>query len=225
MGNSNLRHKPRHPIYFHSWFGWFEFAWEAVLACVIMAQFLNGINNMWFFTIGFLLTTILINIAFYLVNMFWLGPYYKELKPRLRSDCSKDPPRSCEATYNQKIANDLMFHNDERHFKLAVLAYTFLIICYGIFLAFNGGQQTFQPLPTSPNHDDIMAFVIVKGFQLMIMVCVGGMMFLCFDTHSCFIFTQWTSLNKRYLKSGASEDLPTEKEHHKRVRKDFDLLH
>lgn len=221
-----LKHKPRHPIYFHSLIGWVEYAWEAILVCVIMAQFLNGINSMWFFTIGFLLTTIVMNAVFYLINMFYLGPYYKEAKAKLRLQdrCKDSPPKKdCTLTYNQMIANDLMYHNDERHFKIAFIAYTFLIVTYGIMLAFNGGQVTLQPLAAVPTADDIMAFVFVKGFQMMIMIAVGGLMFLCFDTHSCFMFTQATANNKA-LKSIIQGDLPVEREHHKRYTKDFDML-
>jgi hypothetical protein len=73
-----------------------------------------------------------------------------------------------------------------------------------------------------------MAFVFIKGFQLLIMVTVGGLMFLCFDTHSCFMFTQLTSNNKALRKrlealGATAEDLPVERENHKRYKKDFDL--
>jgi hypothetical protein len=227
--------QPRHPIYFHSWLGWTEFFLEAVLGCVTMAQFLNGINGMWFFTLGFTLSYCLFNVGCYCVNMFFFGPYYKDAKAKLRiTDKCANPKdlqkraQQCELTYNQKMANDLMFHNDERHFKLAAIFYAVITISYGIMLNYNGGHVTLQPLASVPTHDDIMAFVFIKGFQLLIMVTVGGLMFLCFDTHSCFMFTQLTSNNKALRKrlealGATAEDLPVERENHKRYKKDFDL--
>jgi hypothetical protein len=188
----------RHPKYFHSWMGYLGFFWQFVLLCCVSAQFLNGINTMWFFTPGFLIATVVLYIIFYLVNMFYYGPYYKKRKEIHLGKCGDIKMDNCKpASYNEIVRNDLKYHNDEWHFKVCILGYGFVLITYGIMLAFDG-NNTFQPLPTVPTNDDIMALILVKIFQAGICFAAGAViLFFLFETRSCLHYSYWTSLNKQ----------------------------
>jgi hypothetical protein len=227
---------PRHPIFFHGWWAWASYLLHFVTLDVVMAQFLGGINNMWFFTIGFLLMLMLWDGVGYIINMWYWGPYFKHHKlPKLpkRNKCGEtvcETAPACQLTYNQKVANDIQYHSDEKHYRIGVLGTGFLLVCYGLFLSQNGGQQTFQPLPLVPNHDDIMAFVIVKGFHVMVMGLCGIVIFTCFDTQWCFMYSYWTNMNlfqKEKLQRKATqegkphEDLYIEKEKHRKLAQDL----
>jgi hypothetical protein len=237
MGNLSLNcsnpKKPRHPTFFHGILGWIEYTWEFIVLCVVAAQFLGGITEKWPLTLGLLITTILVSGSFMLANMCWLGPNYKKRKfLPIKTHCEKkdDTKVKCELTFNEKVCNDLKYHSDDEHFRISALAPCFVVIIYGIFIRYNG-QSTFQPLPTVPNHDDIMGFVRMMGFHLMQMGIAGTILISAFRTHWCFLYTYWTELNRfqqdhfarKPLKEGETEkkDLYLEKEDHAFMAKEL----
>jgi hypothetical protein len=208
---------PKWAALYHSYMGYVAFLLQGVSAFLVFLMFVN----IWVphSTVGLLVIVCLLYViywAFFLYNRYYYSStltsrlYWRVNVKECLTVCLNNPD------YDKVIERDLKFHNDQWHFSKVILAYTFYIFCYGLFLGtqvhtanpdpdINSLPAAYAPLP-------VVFFGISKGFQLIFIAIAGGCGLILLETHSCFMHTTLISLNRSLLEGTFTKGLTAERE-------------
>jgi hypothetical protein len=176
--------------------------------------------------IALVITTILLNLGFWLWNAFSFAPYYAT-RMHKSYETSTDEGTVViereERTYPQKVAADLKCHNDQNHFQSSFWRSIFILLFLAIFLGQNG-VHTFQPLPVAPTAAQTTNFVISKLFQLMVLGSAAWSFNLLMETHSDFMWRHMTAANDQRRDEGKEDTRLGSNVNQNQRRKDVSVL-
>jgi len=188
---------------YHGWLGYIAFFWQLVVAIIMGCLIIDAINTQPFLLPGFLIVSCVGYTLFMLIDIFFFGPY-NFVRPIVGLASLN---HNHLITYQIKLARDLQFHNDEKHFRVGLLLSAFLLLFLSIFL-YNNGLNTFQPIPAIFTNADVMWFGINKVFQAGTLAICGILSLILFDSHSDLIFRTLTEMNRRVGNEFEGGELP-----------------
>ena len=165
---------------FHSPAGYIEFIWQCIFSILMFLVIINTIRFAHWLTLGLLIAGLLINIIFFLWNMYWKGDMYLRMK---------DDKSAVRAM--------LEYYNDYWHFSLSITLHAFLLLFIGIGIGirFNTGDI-----------ESDESQLIIKFFALGI-IGMGAILWSLFLNTHPYLHDMMMRGKLTFVKKGSSKPL------------------
>ncbi len=197
------KYESRWALPFVGYMGWFFYVWELFVIIAVMCTLIDAWNNAPGLFLGVVVTNIGVAFILLMVNGFYFMPYYATRLTK-KFEVSNEPamlPEMImvreERSYAGKVREDLKAHNDQEHFQGVIFRNIIILIFLAVIVG-TRGTQSFQPIPAVFINNDIMNYVVIKCFQLLILASAAWSFSRLAETHSNFMWRHMTAENVQY---------------------------
>ncbi len=189
--------------------GWTTYVIDGILVVVTALMALEFINTDYRIILGLLIPAILVNLIFWIVNLYYYPPCYTTARaPIYDSACGVDLiVKECPGDYAVRVAADLRQANDEWHFRNNILGGVAMLFWFTLFAGIRG-TGAFVLLPEVFLSTDIRYYVITKVIEIGIIVVFVANFIILNETRSDVMFRHFTSVGEWQTKD-SKRDSPS----------------
>ena len=182
--------------------GWGGYVVESLTLVWISLMVVGVAPQDWKVVMGLLITTILVDLLFWVVNLFKFAPCFS-----LQTLKCCDNPCGIElivkgdaCDYAVRMKHEIPHNNDQGHLQSALLSGCAVFLVFGIFVG-KYGTGAFEILDATADENDFMFYVISKVIQVLIVVAYASGFRYLTETTSDLIFRHITALPENTKKS------------------------
>lgn len=190
---------------FQAWYGWLLFAIGVVITIIVFLMFINVINDAPLLLPLLLFFFWLLCLGMLFFGIFYWGARFRDRLARVKSgECESD--KEVPADENKQRERLLNLGGSQWLLFYFVIAIFFVLLFLTIFL-WTEGLETWQPLPVAPTNIELMNFILIKGFQMMVLGVFSGAFIIILYTGSDFSYRQFRSLNTWHMQQSGNKGL------------------
>ena len=193
------RESPRFASIYHSWLGYSGFGWQFIYGLITLTMITGFFQEGSTATLlGLECVTIVVYLTLFWTNSAWYSTTFASRR-YLKIDMNDTQVISSETPkYDKVTERDAKFHNDQKHFSVALKSHTFIIIFLIAFLATQGTANPSPDFNTWPAVYDALHTQqrdIIRVFQLFVIGVAASCGTIMLDTQSCLFHTTIVAIN------------------------------
>lgn len=196
---------------FHTWYAYLIFAIGVVITIVVALMFIDVIVTLPLLLPLLLFFYWLLCLASLFFGIFYWGARFRTRLVKVKSgEC--EPDKEVPADENKQRERLLQLGNGQWLLLYLVVAIFVVLVFLTVFL-WDEGLETWQPLPLLANNVQLMNYIKIKGFQLMVLGVLMGAFIIVLYAGSDYMYRQFYALNNAYNKQHGS-NLPVDQQYH-----------
>lgn len=196
---------------FHTWYAYVIVVLGLVLTIVVALMFIDVINSLPLLLPLLLFFYWLICVAALFFGIFYWGARFRTRQAKVQSgECQSD--KEVPADENKQRERLLCLGNGQWLLLYLVVAIFVVLLFLTVFL-WRQGLETWQPLPIAANDIELMNYIKIKGFQIMVLGVLTGAFIIVLYTGSDFVYRQFRALDK-YVQKYHQTPLTVDQQYH-----------